>query len=103
MGKYVLAYRGGTMAATEAEQAAAMQQWIGWFGELGAAVVDGGNPFGASVLVGADGGVSAAGASALTGYSIVTADSVDAAATLAKGCPVLGSGGSVEVYEALDM
>jgi hypothetical protein len=28
---------------------------------------------------------------------------LDEAATKAKGCPVLGSGGSVEVYEALAM
>jgi hypothetical protein len=31
------------------------------------------------------------------GYSIVQADSIDAAAELAQGCPVLLTGGSVEV------
>ena len=98
MSKFVLAYKGGTMAATEAEQAAVMQQWIGWFGELGEAIVDGGNPFGASTAVGGD-----IGTSPLTGYSILSADTLEAAATLAKGCPVLDSGGSVEIYEALDM
>jgi len=103
MGKYVLAYKGGSMAATEAEQAAVMQSWISWFGDLGAAVVDGGNPFGASISVGSDGAQSAVASHGLTGYSILNADSVDAAATLAKGCPVLSSGGTVEVYEAMDM
>ena len=103
MGKYVLAYKGGSMAATEAEQAAAMQQWMGWFGELGAAVLDGGNPFGSSISVGTDGAQTVVAANGLTGYSILEADSVEAAATLAKGCPVLGNGGTVEVYEALDM
>ncbi len=102
MGKYVLAYRGGGMAATEAEQAAAMEKWMGWFGQLGAAVADGGNPFGPSTAVAADGSTTAAGAG-LTGYSILTADSLSAAADLAKGCPVLESGGSVEVYEAIDV
>lgn len=91
------------MATTEAEQAVAMQSWMGWFGELGAAVTDGGNPFGDSIAVASDGAHAPVDTGALTGYSILTADSIDAAATLAKGCPVLSSGGSVEVYEALDM
>lgn len=33
------------------------------------------------------------------GYSIVKADSYDAAIELAKGCPILSQGGSVEVRE----
>jgi hypothetical protein len=103
MGKYVLAYRGGGMAATEAEQKAAMEKWMGWFGQLGAAVSDGGNPFGESTAVTSDGSTTGASAG-LTGYSILTADSLSAAADLAKGCPVLGeAGGSVEVYEAIDV
>jgi hypothetical protein len=32
---------------------------------------------------------------------VVSADSLAAAGELAKGCPVLASGGSVEVYEAI--
>ena len=39
--------------------------------------------------------------SGLTGYSIISADSLDGASKLAEGCPVLTSGGSVEVYEIL--
>ena len=33
------------------------------------------------------------------GYSIIQSDSMNAAATLAKGCPALLTGGSVEVRE----
>lgn len=102
MSKFVLAYTGGSMAQTEAEQQAAMEKWGAWFGGLGAAVTDMGNPFGASTAVASDGSVTDAGA-ALTGYSIIEADTLAAAADLAKTCPVLESGGSVEVYEALAM
>jgi hypothetical protein len=35
-----------------------------------------------------------------SGYSIVQAGSLDEATALAKGCPVLSSGGEIEVYEA---
>ena len=31
MSKFVLVYKGGGMATTEAEQQAVMAQWMGWF------------------------------------------------------------------------
>jgi hypothetical protein len=98
MGKYVFAYRGGSMADTPAEQEKAMAAWTGWFGQLGSVVVDTGNPFGPSTAVGAD--KATAG---LTGYSVISAADLDGAAVLAKDCPILAAGGSVEVYEAIEM
>jgi hypothetical protein len=98
MANFVLAYRGGSVPDTEEAQQATMEAWMGWFGSLGDAVVDGGAPFGASASVG--GGDAASG---LTGYSILTADSLAAATELAGGCPVLSVGGSVDVYEAMPM
>src|SRR5690349_18411712 len=103
MAKFVLAYRGGAMAETPEAQEAAMQAWMNWFGELGDSVVDGGNPFGPS-MTRTGGGEPAEGApSELTGYSIVEAADLKDAADKAGGCPVLASGGSVDVYEAMPM
>jgi hypothetical protein len=100
MAKYVLAYRGGGgMSADEAERERIMAAWGQWFGQLGEAVVDGGNPFGESRSIASDGSVSNGGSTGLSGYSILSADGIDAAVELAKGCPVLTSGGTVEVYE----
>ncbi len=101
MSKYVLAYTGGAMGASPEEQQKAMEAWMGWFGSLGAAVLDAGNPFGPGSTVASDGSVTEGGTSQLTGYSIIEADSLSAAAQSAKGCPVLSSGGSIEVYEAM--
>ena len=103
MANYVLAYQGGGMAATEEERNAAMAAWGAWFGKLGAAVVDAGAPFGASKSIASDGSVGDGGAASLTGYSVLTADGLDAAVGLAKGCPIFASGGSVDVYEAMEM
>jgi len=36
------------------------------------------------------------------GYSIIQADTIDAAAELAKGCPALLTGGSVEIRPLAD-
>jgi YCII-related domain len=102
MGNYVFAYTGGSIAEDEAAQNAAMQAWGEWFGALGEAVVDFGGPFAGSATVGS-GGVEEGGASLLTGYSIVTADSLEAAIALAQGSPVLSTGGNVEVYEVISM
>ena len=98
MAKYVLAYQGGGMADTEEAQQASMQAWGAWFGSLGAAVVDGGAPFGPSAAVG--GGGAKAG---LTGYSILEVSDLDAAVKLAEGCPIIKDGGSVDVYETIDV
>jgi YCII-related domain len=97
MAKFVLAYKGGGMAQTDEEREAAMQAWGAWFGALGPAVVDAGNPFSGSKAVGGN------GTSGLTGYSILSADDLDAAAKLAEGCPILSNGGRVEVYEVLEL
>jgi len=102
MATYVLVYKGGSMAQTEEERNAVMAAWGKWFGELGPAVVDGGNPFGPSASVGSDGSVKDGGGSGLTGYSILKADSLSEATQKAKGCPVLSSGGSIEVYETFN-
>ena len=37
------------------------------------------------------------------GYSVIAADSLDAAVAMAKGCPVLVGGGTVCVNETIDM
>jgi hypothetical protein len=98
MAKYVLAYKGGNMAATDEEREAAMAAWAGFLGGLGDALVDAGNPFGLSASLGNGGG-----APALTGYSIISAGSLEEATAKAKGAPVLQGGGGVEVYETLEI
>ncbi len=102
MAKYVYVYTGGQMAETPEAQEQSMQEWGAWFGTLGDTVIEVGNPFGASATVKSGGSVPGGG-SALGGYSVVRADSLDAAASNASGCPVLRSGGTVEVYEAIEM
>ncbi len=101
MAKYLLVYHGGGDGApTEKEMAA----WGNWFGQLGPAIVDGGNPVGATKTLAKDGSSSdGGGANPASGYSILQAGSLDEALTLAKGCPILAGGGSVEICETIDV
>jgi hypothetical protein len=104
MANYVFVYSGGKgVAADETERAAQYAQWGQWFGALGSAVVDGGAATGTAKTVTQGGSVSDGGSRGLSGYSIVSADSLDSAVELAKGCPVLTIGGAVDVYEAIAM
>ena len=101
MANFLLLYTGGGMPATSAEQAAVMKEWQAWFGKIGSAMVDGGNPFTPMAkTIGGDGKVSdgAVGTMA-TGYSVIKADSLAAAVEMAKGCPVLKGGAKISVYE----
>ena len=103
MAKYTLVYRGGRAPETPEEGEQVMAAWMDWYGALGTAVADGGAPFGPSMSVSSGGGVTAGAPSGLTGYTILTADDLAGATELAGGCPVLSSGGAVDVYECIDM
>ncbi len=99
--KYLLVFYGGGMPETPAAQARVMKQWGTWYGKLGPAVADPGNPFSGAVnKIKADGSVAKGPiGQRATGYTIVEAGSIDAATKMAKGCPILKSA----VYETLAM
>ena len=101
MASFVLVYSGGGMPATDAERGKVMEAWGAWFGRLGDAIADPGNPFAAHAKsISGDGSVHDGPVGTMaTGYSIIKADSIKAAVELAKGCPVLESGAKITVYE----
>jgi hypothetical protein len=104
MPKFLLVYHGGGMPEGEAEQAKVMAAWGAWFQEVGGALKDPGNPVSQSRTVAPDGTVAhGGGANPASGYSLLEADSLDAAVALAKGCPVLQGGASIEVAETFDV
>jgi hypothetical protein len=104
MPKYLLAYHGGSANETEEDQANSMAAWGAWLGGLGAALVDGGNPIVSSATVAGDGTSSHDGGSnPVNGYSLINAADLEAAIALVSGCPILSSGGSVEVGETIDV
>lgn len=104
MTKYLLSYHGGGMPESEEEGAKVMVAWGAWMEQVGAGMTDPGAPTGQAATIAADGSsTSGGGANPVTGYSVITADNLDAAIELAKGCPILLSGGSIEVGETIEM
>ena len=104
MTKFAFIYHGGSMPESQEEGAKIMAAWGAWMEGIGSALIDGGNPFGTSTTVNADGSTSDdGGANPASGYSLVEAADLNEALAHAKGCPILDGGGSVEVCEAMAM
>ena len=92
MPKYVFSYRAPAGDAPGSEDASAA--WRAFIGGLGPALADIGMPVFERRGIGETGAGTVLG-----GYSIVTADDLDAAVALAQGCPTIARGGGVEVGE----
>ena len=96
MSHYLLIYRAdpAAMAAMPQPTPEQMEQmsaaWFGWRDRVGSAMVDFGDP---TVPVNADADPT------VGGYSLVEADSHDAALALLDGHPHTAMGGRIDVYE----
>ena len=103
MPNFVFAYHGGSKPESPEEGAELMARWKAWVDGLGDAMVNPGTPLGKSKTVSSSGVTDDGGSNPLNGYSIVEADSMDAALEIAKGCPFLETDGTIEVAEAMQM
>ncbi len=103
MSNYVIAYHGGKTLESPEEGAKQMAKWKAWVDGLGDAVVNPGTPLGKPKTVSSSGVSDHGGSNPLIGFSIVKADSMDAALEMAKACPTLEIGGTLEVAEVMEM
>ncbi len=102
MANYLLVYYGGKMETDPKKAQASMAVWMKWFKDLGQAVVDMGAPTKPGKTVGKTVKTGVPG-DPVTGYTIIKADNLDAAVTLAKTSPQITAGGQIAVYEILAM
>ena len=103
MTNYVLLYTGGSTPGTAEEMTAVMEVWGVWMGKMGESLL-GGDPFGHSMRVNADGMHEGAGTeTAIVGYSIVSAESIQEAAEKCVDHPHISFGGQVLVYETFPL
>jgi len=110
MSKFVFLYYGGddSSETSKEDKEKITADWGKWYEQLGAAIVDGGNPF-----VRGGKSVSADGVNTIaqedwpsTGYTIVEAADMDAAVKMAQASPIhnhTGGKAMVRVYEAMPM
>ena len=103
MPRYVIVYLGGNQPATPEEGKQHFSKYMDWLSSLGDAAISPANPLKDTCTVNSDGTVSTEGASTMSGYTIIEADSMELALTIAKACPFLDIGGTLEVSELVEM
>jgi hypothetical protein len=92
MKKFMFLHYGFETPTPEIEEA-----WGRWFASIADRMLDGGSPFKQGREVSRGGGKDLPlGMESLTGYTIISADSLDEAAKIAQGCPMIKY---VRVYE----
>lgn len=100
MDKFLFIYHGGKQPESETEVQSMIAAWGSWLGSLDNNTIDSGNPVGESSTVMSDGSVvDNGGANPASGYGIFEAESLEKALEMAKGCPIINDGGSVEVAQ----
>lgn len=103
MPHYLITYLGGDHPTDPQEARKHKGKYKQWLSSLGDAAVSPANPIRDTYTVHPDGRVSAGSATAMSGYTILEVESMDAALDAAKTCPFLEIGGSLEVSELIRM
>lgn len=103
MTQYVIAYLGGEQPSSPEEGKRHFAKYKEWLSSLGDSAVSPANPFRNTNTVHPDGTVTAGSTTSMSGYTIVTADSMEGVLEIAKRCPFLEIGGSLEVSELMRM
>jgi hypothetical protein len=105
MSNYVFIYYGEPKIESQEAGAKYKERWQAWVDGIGNAWVNPGTPFGTPKTVSTSGvsdSAASTGSNRVTGFSVVKADSMDAAVAMAKACPHLEHG-TVDVAEAYEM
>ena len=101
--QYVMISLGGNPPSTPEEGKQHFAKYMEWLSALGDSVVSPANPLKNTSTVNTDGSVTAGGTTTMSGYTIVQAESMDDALSMAKDCPFLEIGGTLEVSELAQM
>ena len=103
MAQYIMTYLGGDQPSSPEEGKQHFAKYKEWLVSLGDSAVSPANPLKDTRTVNSDGTVTTGGTTSMSGYTVIEADSMEAALEIAKACPFLDIGGSLEVSELMRM
>ncbi len=103
MARYMITYLGGDQPASPEEGKQHYAKYKEWLSSLGDSVVSPANPLKNTNTVNSDGIVTNGSTTSMSGYTIIEAVSMETALEIAKACPFLDIGGSLEVSELIQM
>ena len=103
MAQYIMTYLGGDQPSSPEEGRQHFAKFKEWLVSLGDSAVSPANPLKDTRTVNSDGTVTTGGTTSMSGYTVIEADSMEVALEIAKACPFLEIGGSLEVSELMQM
>jgi hypothetical protein len=103
MAQYIITYLGGDQPSSPEEGKQHFAKYKEWLSSLGDSAVSPANPLKGTSTVNSDGTVTTGSTTSMSGFTIIEADSMEAALLIAKACPFLDIGGSLEVSELMQM
>ena len=103
MPQYIITYIGGDQPSNPEEGKQHFAKYMDWLASLGDSAVSPANPLKNTNTVNSDGTVTTGGTTTMSGYTIIETNSMEAALSIAKDCPFLEIGGSLEVSELVEM
>lgn len=103
MSNYIIIYLGGEQPASPAEAEQHMEKYREWLRSLGDAVVSALNPLKDTHVINAEGNATPGSQTAMSGFTIIEANSLLAAIEMSKSCPFFDIGGTLEVSELIQM
>ncbi len=103
MNQYIITYLGGNQPSSAEAGQKHFAKYQKWLGSLGEAAVKPMVPYKNTHLVKPDESVSEGSSVAMTGHTVVQAESIEQAIVYAKSCPFLEIDGSLEVAEIVQM
>lgn len=103
MSKYIITYLGGDKPSSPEEGKQHFSKYMNWLSSLGNSAISPANPLKNTSRVNSDGSVTSGGETSMSGFTIIETDSMESALSIAKSCPFLEIGGSLEVSELIQM
>lgn len=103
MTSYIIVYLGGEQPANPEEGKQHMEKYREWLASLGDAVVSALNPLKDTHVISSAGYATPGSSTAMSGFTIIEANSLEAVLEMSKTCPFLEIGGTLEVSELMQM
>ena len=101
MAHYIITYIGGQQPSNPEEGQKHFAKYQEWLGSLGDAVVSPMNPLKDTSVIQPNGEVVPGSLTEMSGFTLLDVDSMQIAIELARSCPFLEIGGSLEVSELM--
>lgn len=103
MAKYILVYLGGNQPSNPEEGKKHFEEYRQWLMNLGDSVVSAANPLKDTHVIHPDGKTETGTTTAMSGFTILEADTIEEAVKMAEACPFKNIGGTLEISELVDM